>query len=262
MPVCKSWVKSLSTYVDQNSGGPDGELINELSDYAKAFHGSGDGLQRIIGGEFFDKINSLNWGSGAKFPYVKHALLEAQLASPADKMQSGHCRLLMPSMSGELVKKDKRTDVLQAEKTMTEARTVCTALKLKTSAGIKFIGLLDVRLVLHLLKKGKDFESTVFKSQEDILKVRPPHVIRTHALPQVLQKTHIRLHAHAYTHMYITIQHNASEPPTYLRLHKWKIKRGQGAASLRRGCIEDIYAFRLYKVQRTQERVQFYGGAR
>ncbi len=199
MPVCKSWAKSLSTYVDQNSGGPDGELINELSDYAKAFHGSGDGLQRIIGGEFFDRINSLNWGSGAKFPYVKHALLEAQLASPSDKMQSGHCRLLMPSMLSELVKKDKRTDVLQAEKTMTEARTVCTALKLKTSDRIKFIGPLDVRLVSHLLKKGKDFESTVFKSQEDILKVRPPHVIRTHALPQVLKKrisvcTHMLIH--------------------------------------------------------------------
>ena len=189
-PACAPWVSSLSAYLEQNSGGPKGELIQDLADYAKAWSGDGKAPQRLIGGEFFNKVVSLNFGSGAKYPYIKTAIVEAQLASPPDKMQDNFCRLMIPSCLMELTRKDKRQLIDRAENMMTEARRMVNSFGLTTSDRIRLVGLLDVRLILHILKKGKEFEPTVFKSMDDIIKVGRPH---THA------------YIHTYTHIYIYI---------------------------------------------------------
>ena len=161
----------MSTFVEQNSGGPDGELIAELSDYAKAFRGPDGGLKRVIGGEMFDKLNTLNFGKGSKFPYLKIAILEAVLASPPDKVQSVMCKLIFPSMLADLLRKDKKVAIEKVESVLAEARTICRGLGLSQSDRIKHLGLLDVRLCLHLLKKGKDFETRSFASLDAIVQV-------------------------------------------------------------------------------------------
>ena len=188
-PACAPWVSSLSAYIEQNSGGPKGELIQDLADYAKSWSGDGKSPQRVIGGEFFNKVVSLNFGSGAKYPYIKTAIVEAQLASPPDKMQDNFCRLMIPSCLMELTRKDKRQLIDRAENMMTEARSMVNSFGLTTSDRIRLVGLLDVRLILHILKKGKEFEPTVFKSMDDIIKVGRPH---THA--------YIHIHIYIYSH--------------------------------------------------------------
>ena len=68
--------------------------------------------------------------------------------------------------------RDKRGAIDRAEHIMTEARAMCKALNLSTTDRIGLVGLLDVRLILHIMKKGKEFEPTTFKSMDDILKAR------------------------------------------------------------------------------------------
>jgi len=116
----------------------------------------------------------LNFGKGAKFPYIKIAILEAALASPPHKIQSGMCKLILPTSLTELLKKDKRPDLEKAENIMSEARSICKGLNLSQANHVKYVGLLDVRLCLHLLIKVKDFETLTFKSLDNIVEV--PHL--------------------------------------------------------------------------------------
>ena len=166
MPVCMPWIESLSYFVEHNSGGPDGELLKELGDFVKCFHGSCHGMQRAIGGEFFDNVNSLQRENGVRFPYVKNALIEA---SPCNKMIASICRLLVPSNLTELTNKRRRADVERCEQIMTSARDRCKGLHLSSTDRIKFCGLLDIRLMLHLLKTGKDLETRTFASLDEIV---------------------------------------------------------------------------------------------
>ncbi len=53
---------------------------------------------------------------------------------------------------------------------MTEARKLAKALGLSTSDRIRFVGLYDVRLILFILGKGKDFEARQFKTMDAITK--------------------------------------------------------------------------------------------
>ena len=56
-------------------------------DYAEAVIGSG--MHRVIGDDFFNKLNSIDFGPGDKFPYIKTAVLEAQVASPTNQNSVG-----------------------------------------------------------------------------------------------------------------------------------------------------------------------------
>ena len=140
----------------------------------------------------FEKLNTLNFGKGAKCPFLKIAILEVVLASPADKVQSGMCKLLLPTMLNDLVKKEKRASVDKAERILAEARAICKGLGLSQADRIKHVGLLDVRLCLHLLKKGKDFENRNFASLDEIVQVRP---LTTHNTCAPHMHTHVRMRA-------------------------------------------------------------------
>lgn len=170
-PTCASWISSISAWVEQNGGGPEGTLVHELADYAKAFSGGGKAPARIIGGEFLSKLIAISFGPGPQFPYVKTAVLEAQLASPANKTQNGQCKLIQVGALSELSTKKNREQVVSAEDRMTEARKLVKALGLSTSDRIRFVGLYDVRLILFILGKGKDFEARQFKTMDAITKV-------------------------------------------------------------------------------------------
>ena len=93
----------MSTCAEQNSGGPGGALIKELADHSKASHGAG--IEPTIECDFFSKLSSLSWGTDVRFPYLKTAMLEAQLASPANKIKSSVLGLLAPCNLADLNRK-------------------------------------------------------------------------------------------------------------------------------------------------------------
>ena len=133
MPSCRARIQSSSTHVEQNSSGPGGELIKELADYAKAFIGSGDNMQRVIGGDFSKQLNNLDFGPGREFPYIKTAVLEAPLASPTQKIRSGILALLSTENLHDLLRKDGRSDVIRCGRIMTKAKALCKNIALSTT---------------------------------------------------------------------------------------------------------------------------------
>ena len=169
MPQCASWIKSLSAYVDANSGGDSGKLLHDLALFAKAFGTTEQGPSRILGSEFLNKLASMNFGTGQHFPYLINACIETNLVSPPNRIIDGMCRLLVPSNLTELTKASSRIHVKFAEEIMTQARELCDKLQLDQTQRIKLIGKLDVRIVTFLTKKGKELEPKEFKSINDIV---------------------------------------------------------------------------------------------
>jgi hypothetical protein len=171
-PACQEWTKPMLTFAGANSGGPGGELLLELCGFAKAWRGGGEtGSNRIIGGKMLDPINLLKW-RGKKFPHIKVAILKCLLASPSHKIQLGMCQLLMPTMLRPLQHKDNLNAVEKVESILAEARFLCKTLELTQEDLVKHVGFLDVKLCLHILEKGKDFEDRVFRSEDEIRTVR------------------------------------------------------------------------------------------
>ena len=66
-PACQGWIKPMLTFVEEHSGGPGGELLLEPSDFAKAWRGADEGMNRTIGGRMFDAINGLRWWATSSF---------------------------------------------------------------------------------------------------------------------------------------------------------------------------------------------------
>ena len=152
-PACVMWIDKLSAYVQLHGG--DGELIAELAEYAKSLETQGP--KRLLGAEFFSKINNLKFGRGVCFPRVVNATLELQLAGP--KVTNGNiCNFLTPGAMSELVKESNRGAVQKAEELMSEARKLVTSLGLQRSKVVKSIGRLDVRTAAVLTKTSKALE--------------------------------------------------------------------------------------------------------
>ena len=66
------------------------------------------GVKCVVGGQFFDKLNSLKWGQGIAFPIVKIAVLDALLASRPNNIQSGMCKFIAPVALSAEPNKEKR----------------------------------------------------------------------------------------------------------------------------------------------------------
>ena len=179
MPGCAPWISALSMYVAKNAGGEQGELMIELGQYAKAFgSASGSGPTRILGSEFLLKLASLNFGTGQEFPRIKHACIECQLSSPPHKIVDGVCKLIMPTVLGELARKDKRADVRTAEAAMSEARSLCSSLNVPEDQRARILGRFDVRLMCHLLNKTKDmFGAVGYTTIQGITEVRRHDIV-------------------------------------------------------------------------------------
>ncbi len=171
LPHCASWISALTAYVRANAGGDGGELLRELALYAKSFGTSEKGPVRTIGSEFLFKLSGLNWGHGIRYPYVTNAVLEAQLASPPDRITDGVCRLLQSSTLHKLNGKANKDAVAESERLMTEARRLCDSMDLAPAQRMKLVGRLDVRLITFMCRKGKEFEGREYPSIEAITKV-------------------------------------------------------------------------------------------
>ena len=164
LPSCASYIDVLANYVKNNSGA--GALLNDLSSFQKAFGCGAKGAARALGSEFISKVSGLNFGPGVKHPYVKNACLKANLQSK--KVVDGVCKLLLPSHVAVLAADKKRALVNSAEKLMEDGRKLCDALSLADENRVVHIGMLDVRLILHICNKGNEGEGIDFKSFEDI----------------------------------------------------------------------------------------------
>ena len=162
-PPCASYIGALSKFVQLNSGGPDGELVRELSDFQKVFGCSDHGPSRRLGSEFFNKLNSLSFGK-MKLPYVINACIEANLAAPAHMVIDGICKAVLPSQLQVLTHKGNHDVLLQAEELMHSVRKLCRGMGIQKSQAVRITGRCDVRCILHILKKGKEIEGVVFKS--------------------------------------------------------------------------------------------------
>jgi len=162
LPKCGSYVQALIAYVKAQAP----ELLNELSQFQKAF--ASQGTSRVLGSEYIAKVASLTWGPAQKFPFVMNAAMEANLASPPNRITDGFCRLMSVSTLAALTNTHNRATVQKADKLMLDARSLCHALVLDESARVKCCGLLDVRLIYHLCKKGQEAEGKVFDSIEQI----------------------------------------------------------------------------------------------
>ena len=94
------------------------------------------------------------------------------MASPVNKVEDNFFRPISLSEVLSLGRREKLKHVVRIEDTMTEARAMCRTLSLATADRIRILGLLDVRLVLHVLKKSKDFEAGAPTTIDGIVKVR------------------------------------------------------------------------------------------
>ena len=162
MPPCAKWIALLANYVRINSGGVSGELLIELRDFSRAFGCTQESSIRTLGSEFFMKLNSLNFGPTERYPYVLNAVIKTNLSSP--KVIDGVCKLIAPNNMSSLTSKPNRSLIKESERLMQDARKLIKTLQLPSGQVVTCIGQLDVRCILHILKKAKEAGDVVFDS--------------------------------------------------------------------------------------------------
>ncbi|CAK0827958.1 unnamed protein product, partial [Prorocentrum cordatum] len=86
---------------------------------------------------------------------VRVAVLSAQLNSPIDKVVDGKTGLIRDSDPGKLRNKATLDLAHKAEKMMEDARDMCVAHGISLRSKLQLTCENDMRLVLHLLRKGK-----------------------------------------------------------------------------------------------------------
>ena len=170
MPPCAPWVSSLAAYLRANAGGPNAELLQELSLFSKAFACSDSGPNRTLGREFMNRLTALadGFGPGVRFPYIINGCIKAQLASP--RIVDGMCKLLTPSLLSLLAAAKNREVVKEAESLMADARGLCTRMGASEADSVRCVGKLDVRCILHITNKGKESEGKSFDNIPAIAK--------------------------------------------------------------------------------------------
>ena len=175
-PPCKAWVPALALFVREYCGA--GELLQDLNMFSRALGGLKDqkaaGSKKILGSEFWQKLNSLSWGPGKKMPWVMNGTIKANLASPPNKVVDGFCKLVEARHIAQLLHKSNKTLVEEAEALMTDTRAVVKQLGLTSVESRRVVNQMDVRCILHILKLGKVGEGITFDSISDIAQA-PTH---------------------------------------------------------------------------------------
>ena len=185
LPPCAAWVGTLADFVRLNSGGVQGELLNDLNTFSRSFRCTQKGSKRMLGSEFFRKLASLSWGV-EKYPYVLNACIKSNLTSPANKVTDGFCKLVAPSNLSTLMSKGSKDLVVQAENMMTDARKIVGALKIEQAKAVTLLGQLDVRLVNHIMRLGKASEGVAFSTLGEISQVLTCNMSHMHALMMLI----------------------------------------------------------------------------
>ena len=170
LPPCAPYISTLALYVQTNAGGVSGELLTELSLHQKTFACNKGGPGRAMGSEFMHKLANLNFGNAERLPYMQNAAINANMLAPPHKIADGYCRLLTPSQVASLTSKENKAKCREAENVMASARDLCKNIpSLSKMKYTQLIGQLDVRMILHILKKGKEGpENKDFKTLANI----------------------------------------------------------------------------------------------
>ena len=163
-PVCGPWLQTLSLFVRRGAG----ELLQDLNRSFKVFPGSEEG-NRMIGSEFFGKLNSLSWGKLETFPYMENAFIKANLAG--HKTVDNICKTIPPSALQLAKSEKKRPMVREAEALMEASRSMVDALGLDPDESFRHICTLDVRLAL-LVTNRQNSDDGVFNDCDEIGKAR------------------------------------------------------------------------------------------
>jgi len=108
-----------------------------------------------LGQNFLSKIAALKWPGLMECPRVRNATVLANIMSPVDKIDSGRYTLISPADVASLNAKKTITKVGEIESIMNDARELCKKLKTDEATKLKLVGSLDVRLVMHVMGKGK-----------------------------------------------------------------------------------------------------------
>ena len=164
---CKSYIQTRCKYVEAHSGGIDGPLIRELLSFSKTFATTSKGT-RVWGQEFISNVAGLNFGKSEKYPLVATALMETNLACPAHKVVDGVCRLLVPGNVSVFSSKGNRALVKEAEQLMTDSRNLVESMGFDKAKVMKAQGMLNVRCICFIAKKGKELEGKTFAAITDI----------------------------------------------------------------------------------------------
>ena len=160
-PICKNWLQQLSLYVRRCP--TSGEILQDLNTSSQIFKASHHGV-KVIGEEFFIKLNSLSWGKFEKFPLVENSFLKAQLAG--DNVTDNICKTI-PSGALNYAKSEKMRPVVKAsEKLMSDARDLVSKLGVDPDVSLPHVCMLDVRLALLVAGKQGAFGKTLATVEE------------------------------------------------------------------------------------------------
>ena len=165
-PPCKAWLGELCKFVREHGG--DKKILEDLNSFSRTLGSLKDqkaaGSKKMMGSEFWAKLNSIKFGIGEKRPWVIMAAVKANLASPPHKVLDGYCKLVEPKHLSLLTVKDNRTKVIAAEALMTDARAVVQKLGMSDAQQATTVGKLDVRCIWHIMKLGKAGEGVNYES--------------------------------------------------------------------------------------------------
>ena len=107
---CKAWLHELSVFVRENGGA--GQLLEDLNMFSRALGSmkgqTAAGSTKMMGSEFWSKLNSMKWPLGEKKPWLMIALVKANIASPPNKVVDGFCKLVEPRHLGLVMHKTIR----------------------------------------------------------------------------------------------------------------------------------------------------------
>ena len=141
-------------------------MIEELKNHKQTFGViAGGQQQRILGGEFIGRAVARSFAL-SHFPHIVNAALKANISCSRNKIIDGICRLLKPECLTALTSKDNRENVVQAETLLKKSRTLLNRMGIAEGSAqyIELLGRLDVRCVLHILKKGTEMDAKPFES--------------------------------------------------------------------------------------------------
>ena len=165
-PPCKDWLGELCKFVRQHGG--DGKLLEDLNLFSRTLGSLKDqtaaGSKKMMGSEFWSKLNNVKWAIAERKPWVLIATVKANLASPPHKVVDGYCKLIEARHISALMGKENREKVSAAEALMTDARAVVNKLEIPNVRQIQMVGKLDVRCIWHIMKLGKAGEGKNYDS--------------------------------------------------------------------------------------------------
>ena len=165
-PPCTAWLNELATFVREHGGG--GLVLEDLNYFSRAMVSmkgqKSAGSKKMMGSEFWAKVNTLKWSTKVKKPWLVNAVVKANMASPPHKVVDGFCKLVEPRHISMLMSKENVKAVDQAESLMTDARAVLDKLQIAKAQHAIVLGKLDARCVWFIMKLGKAGEDRTFDS--------------------------------------------------------------------------------------------------